>query len=715
MVLTTNNQLLGQKLIANTGYGDLYVRIYGRYNSYSSENGTVNVTTTLSLYLSNGTMYSNGCTYAIDGQSASGNLNMSAGEIGLVSSTFNVSTNVDGSSKGYTSNASYDIYGRSGNFSVSYDTPTVPRYTTANQSLSSRTETTIKINWSAKDTVDYVWYSKDNGTNWIAVGSFNATSGNYTIGGLNPNITYNIKTRVRKKDNQLTSDTSALQVTTYDYPHITVIGTAKLVIGNSQKLTLYNPLNRNVTIRMNKDNADGQQLYSGTITGTSVLFTPNATTLYNSIPNSVISDCVYSCVYGSSTRSTGVNHYIVNEEDCKPVFNDFIYEDVAEDIISLTGNNQLLVNSYSKCKITIPVADKAVAKNGSSIKRYVVGWGNSQAAITYSSTNDVSAIINNSTGNQLTVTVYDSRDLYTTKTITVPIINYIKAIINEVTTQRKNGVSIETYLSFKASIWNGNWSNTDDDNYVNQLKYVGYRVHNGSNWTSYFDVTDNVKEVMSSFSSGNSTSISVSINAKLPIHANGTNGGFEFGKQYTIQLLIKDGNSTVVFTTENYQATLQGTVADGKMGLDRFKDSDGNYHYAVNGIANEEFNFNVNGKFGVNGKEINQSSFKKVWLNQNPTLNFNSQNITLSSSDYDYLIFNYRNNENDGASVIVKKGQNAKLTYIVYDSGLFLYERTAKYVNDTTYQFLDAKFNGAVRNWLCVPVEILGIKIQGGE
>lgn len=109
--------------------------------------------------------------------------------------------------------------------------------------------------------------------------------------------------------------------------------------------------------------------------------------------------------------------------------------------------------------------------------------------------------------------------------------------------------------------------------------------------------------------------------------------------------------------------------------------------------------------------KVTDSKFKVLWTNPSPQSNFNSQNVTLSSNDYDYLIFNYRNNESDGMSVIVKKGQNAKLIYNAYDSGQLLYERTAKYVNDTTYQFLDAKFNGAVRNWLCVPIEIIAVKL----
>lgn len=96
---------------------------------------------------------------------------------------------------------------------VSQKTNTVPT-----QSLSSKTETRITINWSCDDTVDYIWYSTNNGSNWTAVGSVNASSGSYTISNLSANTAYNIKTRVRRKTPQTTYDTAALSVTTYKVP-----------------------------------------------------------------------------------------------------------------------------------------------------------------------------------------------------------------------------------------------------------------------------------------------------------------------------------------------------------------------------------------------------------------------------------------------------------------------------------------------------------------
>lgn len=93
----------------------------------------------------------------------------------------------------------------------------IPRYTTVSHSVSSYTETSITVAWTAGNTVDYVWYKLGSGS-WVAVGSVNSTSGSYTISGLSEGTTYTIYTRVRRKDSQLSTDSSALTQKTATYP-----------------------------------------------------------------------------------------------------------------------------------------------------------------------------------------------------------------------------------------------------------------------------------------------------------------------------------------------------------------------------------------------------------------------------------------------------------------------------------------------------------------
>lgn len=107
--------------------------------------------------------------------------------------------------------------------SSTYNLPIVSANTSVSQSFSSKTPTTITMNWSTGDTADYIWYSIDNGSNWTAVGDVNSTSGSYTIYNLSANTTYNIKTRARRKDTGVnTNYSSATSVTTYKaYSYVT--------------------------------------------------------------------------------------------------------------------------------------------------------------------------------------------------------------------------------------------------------------------------------------------------------------------------------------------------------------------------------------------------------------------------------------------------------------------------------------------------------------
>lgn len=105
--------------------------------------------------------------------------------------------------------------------SGTYKLSNIPRYATAKQSLKSKSLNSITINWSSDSTIDYIWYSKDNGSNWTGINVTDGKSGNYTISNLALNTTYKIKTRVRRKDSQLTTDSSALSVTTYDKARLT--------------------------------------------------------------------------------------------------------------------------------------------------------------------------------------------------------------------------------------------------------------------------------------------------------------------------------------------------------------------------------------------------------------------------------------------------------------------------------------------------------------
>lgn len=124
-----------------------------------------------------------------------------------------------------TGNSTWNL--KSGSASVTVKPADIPRYATANQSLNSVTASSIVMNWSSDSTIDYIWASINGGSSWFDISSVNATSGTYTISGLTPGTTYNVKTRVRRKDSQLTTDSSTLSITTLGYASITTFDLQK--------------------------------------------------------------------------------------------------------------------------------------------------------------------------------------------------------------------------------------------------------------------------------------------------------------------------------------------------------------------------------------------------------------------------------------------------------------------------------------------------------
>ena len=118
----------------------------------------------------------------------------------------------------------------------------IPRYASISESLNSTGLNTIKMNWSSDSNCDLVQYSL-NGANWVN------TSGNpYTISGLNPNTTYRVKTRVRRRDSQLYSQTGDISATTKDIARIT--GANNFKHGNSTNVSITNPSGASLSLTM---------------------------------------------------------------------------------------------------------------------------------------------------------------------------------------------------------------------------------------------------------------------------------------------------------------------------------------------------------------------------------------------------------------------------------------------------------------------------------
>ena len=494
-----------------------------------------------------------------------------------------------------------DSYTSSGDKSWTLDNNVVTP--SVSVSIGSRTETTITASMSVTNNgnagiVDnFIDLFTDSGcTN--KVGTINGTSGTFT--GLTANKTY--YARANAFNGTYRGYSGVLSTSTYQYPYVSAVETSDLIIGNQQKLTLYNPLNRSVDIYMKKDNTSGTTLFSktGATTGTSYSFTPIASTLYNSIPASTSGNCVYSCTYSDHTVSSKSGTYKVSGNNAQaPTFTDFNYKDTDSLASQLTGKNGvnnpgILIAGLSNCEFTVTTNQKATSGYGATLDKYNFSWPNKAGtSANYSSSANVTRIISDGDTNLISVSAYDKRGQYKTVSKTVTLITPTNAI-GEINTVRQNGVNATTYLNGAIAYWAGDWANGSSR--PNKLLKVEYRINKTGN---YYDITSAVTANSTAATSGKIKTLTLKSNV-VQLHANGSSGGFTVGTSYTVEVFVTTGlNSTYAY--ENRQKIAEILVTSGIFGMARFKGSDGKYHYGFNGLPSSNRTVKVNGTLESSG------------------------------------------------------------------------------------------------------------------
>lgn len=455
--------------MATITFGKTGSRPYGVLTVTETSTNTTNNTSTLSISLVLKRPYSisssatkkasctiNGTTYNWSGSIGG------SGDKTLISKTQTVTHNDDGSktislSASITLNITWSgTYVGTISGSGSMTLTQIPRYATSNQSLASKTETSISINWSSNATIDYIWYSTNNGSSWTGINNPDGANGSYTINGLSADTTYQIKTRVRRKDNQLITDSSTLSISTYAYPYANSM--PNFTIGDRLTLGLYNPLGRSITV--NILGADNSQISNDTTSGTSISGYNNATVqerFYNSIPNSKSGTYKVKVTYGSqiSTRTGGT--YTVNASQCSPSIGSVSYKDINTTSTAITQNNQDIVRNQSRVQYTASglTAQKAASVSACSVS---VNGNSYNLSLSGNTASGGNATIDSGTDVTATFTVTDSRGLTATKTLNITMLDWTtpSAIIN---LHRQNNFYTETDILVNADFPSINGNN----------------------------------------------------------------------------------------------------------------------------------------------------------------------------------------------------------------------------------------------------------------
>jgi hypothetical protein len=363
--------------------------------------------------------------------------------------------------------------------SGTWELPNIQRYAKITSfSVAHRDETSVLFNFNTDSTLDYAWYSKDNGATWSDLPNSNIVS------GLTANTSYQFKLRVRRKDSQLTTDSSTYTQSTYNYPHC--INSPDFTIGDAITLEFYNPLGREFTIK-GYAKSNGSQIFSGTVAGnkaTGFNDSASVTAQYASIPNA--KSGAYRVVVSwngvAMTRDAG-NVYKVRGNEI-PTINGFDYIDGNSAVVAITGDNTQIVQNKSNLQARF---HSATAKNGASITSYVLECngitksGNKEGQYEFGT-------IDSARNVDLKLTAYDSRGLSASKTITVKMVAYEtpKATVE---LQRLNNYEDETYLTVDGSVSSVLGKNTMT------IKYR-YKVSGGT-YTNYVTIGDRVKQTLS--------------------------------------------------------------------------------------------------------------------------------------------------------------------------------------------------------------------------
>ena len=405
--------------------------------------------------------------------------------ITLLSKSYTVPHNADGT-KSTTISATVGGNIMYGNGSANVALDKISRYATVSQVLNNITETSITMNWTSDTVVDRVWYSIDNGVSWSNAINVNSASGSYVINGLTAEATYSVKTRVRRKDSQLTTDSTGLSAKMYAYPYANSM--PSFTIGSRITLGFYNPLGRIITV--NILGADGSQISNDTTTGTSISGYNGevvANRFYASIPNAKSGTYRVKVTYGNQENTKQGGTYTINTNDCKPSIGECSYLDTNNASTSVTGNNQLIIRNQSKVRLT---AANLIGNKSATISncKVVINANSYDMSLSGDSATVDNVVIDSASNTTATFTVTDSRGITTSKDINITMLDWTlpTAIIN---LHRQHNFYSESDINVNAE-----YSSIDGKNAI-EIK-TRYKKINEGGYSGYISLQDNVTSVL---------------------------------------------------------------------------------------------------------------------------------------------------------------------------------------------------------------------------
>ena len=450
----------------------------------------------------------------------------------LKTKTVRVNHNANGTKSGVTLSASWRF---SGTYSgVSIGTITASTTVTLNSidrtaptvscSVSNITANGFTISASSSATSDIWQYSLNGGSSWTQFSTTAGTSASITLSSLSPNTTYSVRVRARKRTNQVYGTSSTVSAKTLGGAVILSCGNFAAdasTVNLSLRVTVYNAAYTNyITIKNGSTtylSLTGCTWAAGTASRTITLTSAERTTLLNAMASLKSFTATIELVTKSGNTqignaSTCTCTISTTEANSGPTLSGFTFADSYSTTTAITGNDQVLIQSYSRLTVT---PGTATAKNGASIVSYSAVC----SGVTKSNTTGASlslGTIGTSGTRDITLTVTDSRGYTASVTKSVTVVPYSKPKVNSVSLRRTNEIETEMQLVFNGSIS----AITVDGAQKNSLLYVRYRykLTSASSYNAYTSILASVTASGTSFSFSNLELCNLNAEASYDFH-----------------------------------------------------------------------------------------------------------------------------------------------------------------------------------------------------
>lgn len=435
----------------------------------------------------------------------------------LKTKTVRVNHNADGTKSGVSLSASWRF---SGTYSgVSIGTITASTSVTLNSidrsaptvscSVTGITANGFKISGSSSATSDIWQYSLNGGSTWTQFSTTAGTSASITLSSLSPNTSYSVRVRARKKSNQVYGTSGTITAKTLGGAVIASCSNFAADASSvtlSMRVTVYNASYTNyITIKNGSTtylSLAGRTWATGTSDRSITLSAAERTTLLNAMANlksftATIQLVTKSGMTQIGNASTCTCTISTTQSASGPTISGFTFADSYTTTTAITGNDQVLIQGYSKLTVT---PGTATSKNGASIVSYSAVC----SGVTKSNTTGAALAlgeIGTSGTRDITLTVTDSRGYTASVTKSVTVVVYSKPKINSASLRRTNDIETEMQLVFDGSISPITVGGTQK----NSLLYVRYRykLTSATSYNTYTSILGSVTANSTSFSFSN--------------------------------------------------------------------------------------------------------------------------------------------------------------------------------------------------------------------